>query len=75
MDRVDGAAGRLDAQAPASALASEDVRLIGVSITGDHTNHPAWKTNPATFYFRRTPDGWEAVGVERNNPGDTGDTK
>jgi hypothetical protein len=79
--RADGASpppaslGRVDAAAPAGALESEAVKFIGVSITGDHANHPAWKTNPATFYFRRTPDGWEPVGVERNRRGDTGDTK
>jgi hypothetical protein len=68
-------AGRFDAAAPAGVLASEAVRIIGVRITGDHAHHPAWKTNPATFYFRRTPAGWETVGVERNQPGDTGETK
>ena len=72
--RVDGAA-RLTAAAPAGALASADVRFIGVRITGDHAHHPAWKTHPATFYFRRSAAGWELAGVDRNQPGDTGDTK
>jgi hypothetical protein len=70
-----GAAARLDAAAPAAVLASGDVRFIGVRITGDHADHPAWKTHPATFYFRRTAEGWQLAGVERNQPGDTGDTK
>ncbi len=79
--RADGASappaslGRVDAAAPASAIASEAVRFIGVSITGDHANHPAWKTNPATFYFRRTPEGWDIVGVERINTSKPGETR
>ena len=69
------AAAALSASAPTAALASGDVRFIGVRITGDHAHHPAWKTHPATFYFRSTAEGWELAGVDRNQPGDIGDTK
>lgn len=65
----------LQATAPASALAAGDARFIGVRITADHADHPAWKTHPATFYFRRTAEGWQLAGVERNQPGNTGDSK
>jgi hypothetical protein len=37
---------------------------IGVVITADHPQHPAW-SKPATFYFRRAPSGWTWVGAER----------
>jgi hypothetical protein len=70
-----GSSGKIVARAPESARTSEAVRFIGVRITGDHANHPAWKTHPATFYFRRTSVEWQPVGIERNRPGETGDTK
>ena len=36
-----------------------------MTITGDHPAHPGWDAHPATFSFRRTAAGWEAVGITR----------
>ena len=49
------------------ALASREAgEYIGVSVTGDHAAHAGWRSHPATFSFRRTPRGWETVGIERD---------
>ena len=37
---------------------------VGVTITGEHPDHPGW-SRPSRFYFRKTADGWMLVGVER----------
>jgi hypothetical protein len=48
------------------ALASRPPgEYIGVSVTGDHAVHAGWRAHPATFSFRRTPGGWQTVGIER----------
>jgi hypothetical protein len=52
----------LRGQAPAPVLQGSD--YIGVTITGQHSEHPGW-SRPGTFYFRRTASGWEWVGAER----------
>ncbi len=39
---------------------------IGVTVTGDHPAHPGWAKHAVTFSFRRTPGGWETVGIERD---------
>jgi hypothetical protein len=38
---------------------------IGVVITAQHPQQPAW-AKPATFYFRRNANGWTWVGAERD---------
>jgi hypothetical protein len=50
------------APAPPALLTSGE--YIGVTITAGHAEHPDW-ARPATFYFRRTRDGWECVASER----------
>jgi hypothetical protein len=48
------------------ALASREAgEYIGVTVTGEHPAHPGWAAYPVTFSFRRTPGGWEAVGISR----------
>ena len=48
------------------ALASREAgEYIGVTVTGEHPAHPGWAAHPVTFSFRRTPSGWEAVGITR----------
>jgi hypothetical protein len=37
---------------------------IGVEMTAEHPKQLAW-AKPATFYFRRSSDGWTWVGAER----------
>jgi len=38
---------------------------VGVTVEADHREHPAWRTHPATFVFRRSSDGWQHVGTQR----------
>jgi hypothetical protein len=65
--RIGGADGHINAETPAALLASQEgTGHVGVRIRGYHPDHPSWVTNPADFYFRRTPEGWETVGVERH---------
>lgn len=52
----------LSAAAPPGLLASGD--FVGVRISAQHGAQPGW-ASPATFTFRRTPSGWDLVGVER----------
>ena len=48
------------------ALASREAgEYIGVTVAGEHPAHPGWAAHPVTFSFRRTPAGWEAVGITR----------
>ena len=60
-------AGRADLALPLPvALASREAgEYIGVTVTGEHPAHPGWTAHPVTFSFRRTPSGWEAVGITR----------
>jgi len=49
------------------ALASRQAgEYIGVTVTGEHPAHAGWAAHPVTFSFRRTPGGWEAVGITRD---------
>jgi hypothetical protein len=52
-----------EASAPPAILDAKS-EYIGVVITAQHAQQPAWK-RPATFYFRRTASGWAWVGAER----------
>ena len=54
----------MEADAPAS-LVQGKADYIGVSITAEHPQRPAW-AKPATFYFRRAANGWTWVGAERD---------
>jgi hypothetical protein len=49
--------------APASILQGRD--FVAVVVRSVHTDHPTWN-EPVTVYFRRTPDGWRPVGLERS---------
>ena len=50
--------------APQSLMSARAGDYIGVAIAASHADHPSW-ARPATFHFRRTADGWEWVGAER----------
>jgi hypothetical protein len=52
----------LRASLPSSDLTRHD--YIGVVITAQHPQQPAW-ARPATIYFRRAAGGWDTVGIER----------
>jgi hypothetical protein len=45
-----------------SALAGAD--YVAAEIVSHHAGHAAW-SQPVTVYFRRTPAGWETVGIDR----------
>ncbi|HXG89532.1 MAG TPA: hypothetical protein VNJ02_14480 [Vicinamibacterales bacterium] len=61
---VDGASGAASSSLPAALLTTAAGNYIGVRITTRHPSHPAW-ARPATFFFRRSADGWSTVGAER----------
>jgi hypothetical protein len=50
--------------APVAILQSAS-DYVGVVITAQHPQQPAW-ARPATFYFRKSGDGWTWVGAERD---------
>ncbi len=45
-------------------LPAEAGRFIEIDISADAPDHPAWQ-QPVRAYFRRTPDGWKLVGLQR----------
>jgi hypothetical protein len=51
------------AQAPGLLQGSE---FVSVAIRSIHANQPSWAT-PVNVYFRRSPGGWQTVGLERNS--------
>jgi hypothetical protein len=50
------------APAPSSVLQGRD--FVSVVVRTVHTDYPSWNA-PVTMFFRRTPQGWQAVGLER----------
>lgn len=57
------------ASAPRALLQGSE--FVSVAIRTIHPDRPLWAT-PATAYFRRSPDGWQAVGLERTPAHDLG---
>jgi hypothetical protein len=55
--------------APAGVLQGAD--FVTVAVRTSHQDFPHWHA-PVTFTFRRTDGGWQAVGLERTVPEDTG---
>ena len=53
---------RPEAQAPASIL--EGTRFVSVRVETLHPDHPEW-ARPVKLYFRRSVQGWQAVGLDR----------
>jgi hypothetical protein len=53
------------ATAPASVLNGAEYVTVAVRTT--HPDYPVWAM-PVTFTFRRVPNGWQIVGVERTVP-------
>jgi hypothetical protein len=51
------------AMAPASLLQGRD--FVSVVVRTVHADHPTWNA-PVTVSFRRTAQGWQAVGLERS---------
>jgi hypothetical protein len=51
------------AMAPASVLQGRD--FVSVVVRTVHVDHAAWNA-PVTITFRRTAQGWQAVGLERS---------
>lgn len=50
-------------QVPAEVLRGSE--YIAVTIRGRHSEHPRW-ADPVRVYFRRSGQGWQTVGVERD---------
>ena len=50
------------AEAPRQLL--EGAEYVTVSVLTIHPDYPAWR-EPVTFTFRRSSDGWQAVGIAR----------
>ena len=51
-------------QAPAPRPLLQGTEFLSVSVRSLHPDHPQWAA-PVTAYFRRLPEGWRAVGLER----------
>jgi hypothetical protein len=51
------------AMAPTSILQGRD--FVSVVVRSVHTDYPTWNA-PVTITFRRTAQGWQAVGLERS---------
>jgi hypothetical protein len=49
-------------EAPPALL--EGAQFVTAAVRTVHAGHPAWSA-PVTFTFRRSSDGWDAVGVDR----------
>jgi hypothetical protein len=49
------------ATAPPPLLSAQ---FLTASVSTSHPDYPAWKA-PVTFTFRRTSNGWDAVGIDR----------
>ena len=50
-------------RAPTDILSNRT--FVSLSIRTTHPDFPAWR-NPTLVHFRRTPDGWETVGIDRS---------
>jgi hypothetical protein len=53
------------ATAPSAVLNS--AQFVSVAIRTSHPEYPGWEA-PVTFTFRRVPDGWQPVGLDRTVP-------
>jgi hypothetical protein len=51
--------------APPELLKGEE--FVSVDVQTVHPSYPHWRL-PATLTFRRTGDGWQAVGLDRTVP-------
>ena len=51
------------AMAPSSIIQGRE--FVSVVVRTVHTDHPTWNA-PVTVTFRRTPQGWQAVGLTRS---------
>ena len=49
---------------PAAVAADAPGTLVSLEIRADHAEFPAWQ-DPVLIHFRRTPGGWQTVGLER----------
>ena len=52
------------AQAPAELMAGNP-EYVSATLRGYNPVHPGWQ-EPIVLYFRRSPDGWTLVGLERD---------
>ena len=62
---VEATATEARAMAPASVL--DGAQFVSVAVRTTHPDYPVWAM-PVTFTFRRVPNGWQAVGLEREVP-------
>jgi hypothetical protein len=53
------------ATAPAGVLTGAE--FVSVAVKTSHQDFPVWEL-PVTFTFRRAPNGWQAVGIDRTVP-------
>jgi hypothetical protein len=56
-----------EARASAPAALLKGAEFVNVAVRTTHPDFPHWDT-PVTFTFRRLPNGWQAVGLERTVP-------
>ena len=58
----------IEPSAAAPAIILQDADFVSVEIQTLHPDFPHWE-RPVKIHFRRSPEGWEAVGLERESTG------
>jgi hypothetical protein len=56
-----------DTKATAPPAVLNGAPFVSVAVKTTHPEYPGWAA-PVTFTFRRVPDGWQSVGVDRAVP-------
>ena len=64
-DAVETTSAEARATAPAAVL--NGAEFVSVAVKTSHQDFPVWEL-PVTFTFRRVPNGWQAVGLDRTVP-------
>jgi hypothetical protein len=56
-----------DARVNAPQALMKDAQFVSVAVKTTHSEYPGWEA-PVTFTFRRGPNGWQSVGIDRTVP-------
>ena len=56
-----------EARATAPSAVLDGAQFVSVAVKTSHPDYPGWEA-PVTFTFRRVPNGWQPVGIDRAVP-------